>query len=73
MSIQEKTDKAIEEYNSIVDEQAKMRTAYDELEQKRLVLLGQVQAFTELLSKEKSEDDEETDKAPAPKTTKAAK
>lgn len=72
MSLQEKTDKAIEEYNAIVDEQAEMRVAYEELEQKRLVLLGQVQTLSELLSAEKSEVEEETEKKPAPKSGKAA-
>lgn len=72
MELKEKTDKAIEEYNEIVDEQAKMRAAYEELEQKRLVLLGQVQTLSELLSAEKSEVEEETEKKPAPKSGKAA-
>ena len=72
MELQEKTDKAIEEYNEIVDEQGKMRVAYEELEQKRLVLLGQVQTLSELLSTEKSESEEETEEKPAPKSGKAA-
>lgn len=69
MELQEKADKAIEEYNKIVDEQAEMRSTYEELEQKRLVLLGQVQTLSELLSTEKEENKSE----PAPKTGKAAK
>lgn len=69
MTLQEKADKAIEEHNEIVDEQAKMRAAYDELEQKRLVLLGQVQALSELLSAEKTDEDIEA----APKLDDAAK
>ena len=76
MTLQEKTDQAIDEYNAIVDQQTALKEQFDELEQQRLVLFGQVQTLSELLSQEKEEspeDKEEEKPKPAPKSSKAAK
>lgn len=75
MNLQEETDKAIEEYNGIIDEQDILKKQFDDLEQKRLVAFGQVQALSELLSKEKAKEQEAPQEKPkaAPKSNKAAK
>jgi hypothetical protein len=58
--MKEKQEKAIEEHNAIVEDQSELRKQYEELEQKRLLKLGEVQAYTDMIKE--TEKPESNDK-----------
>jgi hypothetical protein len=55
--MKEKQEKAIEEHNVIVEKQSELRQQYEELEQKRLLKLGEVQAYTEIIQAESTNEE----------------
>jgi hypothetical protein len=72
MTIKEKQEKAIEEHNEIVETQSELRKQYEELEQNRLLKLGEVQAYTEILQAEEADVDENANEPKTPKKNQTA-